>query len=492
MKYLFISCILILILFIIISSCLKYRNYEHYCKVPKTNRQGVDNNFDIFLPYKPQSNINNSNCDKYWKKFANEYNSSFDLEEPLPISSDQLKLPPTSAFGDRNYTFGLLDFKLMENEINDKNLNIKLFNNADKLIIDPIDKKNLSYEYQVEFFILQMNKKTFKKRFEDYNPVKQNYFETFKSPIPEINILNKEFLKRMNEKQGIMVSRKDKLQYGLKEYQIYCYRIIDIKYLNNNKNNPIFSVQVNLFQDYNYYIPSYAYIGFIDLKENKPKLFETEFIGVNQTSSFLNAPGVDKERDTDFFILNKNFNDFQPRIRDINEVNKIIDQKKELDELSSNYACFNIDVDAPQYLLDYDTKGLCEAPLDQFGRNKSVGIYDKPCKRNDECPFYQANKNYKNEFGGCVNGKCQLPSNMKNVGYNYFSPNKNYNPLCYNCNLKDKKFNIISSNVGDCCQDQYDKTKYPNLKSPDFAFENDVIPRINSYNQNNYKEKSLI
>ena len=242
MKYIFISCILILILFIIISSFLNYKNYEHYCKVPKINRQGVENNLDVFLPYKSQSNVNNSNCDKYWKKFANAYNSSFDLEEPLPISSDQLKLPPTSAFGDRNYTFGLLDFKLMENQINDKNLNIKLFNNADKLIIDPINKKKLGYEYQVEYFILQMNKKTFKKRFEDYNPVKQNYFETFKSPIPEINQLNNEFLKRMNEKQGIMVSRKDKLQYGLKDYQIYCYRIIDIKYLNNNINNPIFSV----------------------------------------------------------------------------------------------------------------------------------------------------------------------------------------------------------------------------------------------------------
>ena len=35
-----------------------------------------------------------------------------------------------------------------------------------------------------------------------------------------------------------------------------------------------------------------------------------------------------------------------------------------------------------------------------------VGIWDEPCKSSVECPFYQANKNYSNQFGGCIDGKC--------------------------------------------------------------------------------------
>ena len=70
--------------------------------------------------------------------------------------------------------------------------------------------------------------------------------------------------------------------------------------------------------------------------------------------------------------------------------------------------------------------------------------------------------------------------------------NKNYNPLCYGCNKNEKEYNILSSNVNDCCEDQFDKKKYPNLKSPDYAFKDDTINRINYYNQKNYKLKKLI
>ena len=45
--------------------------------------------------------------------------------------------------------------------------------------------------------------------------------------------------------------------------------------------------------------------------------------------------------------------------------------------------------------------------------NKTVGLWDKPCNNNNECPFYKKNKNYINNRGGCVNGYCEMPKNIK-------------------------------------------------------------------------------
>ena len=293
-----------------------------------------------------------------------------------------------------------------------------------------------------------------------------------------LKIINKEQIKVMN-KRDITIS-------GKLEYQLYSYRIIDIKYINKNPNQPIFVIQVNLFQEYNYYINSFAYQGYVDNK-NKPIIINTEFMGVNINSDLLNTPGYDKNDPTDFFVLNKSFNDFEHRIDDIDKVIGIVDNKKKLNSLNSAYACFNTDPDSSNTFLNYNNKTLCESALDPFGRPKPVGVYDKPCEKDEECPFYLSNKNYNNSFGGCINGKCQLPVNMKNIGYHYYSYNQNYSPLCYNC--KKNKFNFISSSINNCCDEQFDKKGF---KSPDYAFEDDTVPRINSYNKKFYKTKKLI
>jgi hypothetical protein len=46
---------------------------------------------------------------------------------------------------------------------------------------------------------------------------------------------------------------------------------------------------------------------------------------------------------------------------------------------------------------DIKSKGLCESARDVEGRLKRKPTYwDRPCETNEECPFYQVNKNYKN------------------------------------------------------------------------------------------------
>jgi hypothetical protein len=114
------------------------------------------------------------------------------------------------------------------------------------------------------------------------------------------------------------------------------------------------------------------------------------------------------------------------------------------------------------------SRGLCESKYDAMGLSPKPEMYwDRRCERNEECPFYQANKNYKNYYGGCIDGYCQMPVGVKQMSYRKFDPDTK--PFCYGC--KDEQ-NAI------CCEEQKDKEKYPNLKSPDYAFPLDQYARL--------------
>lgn len=77
------------------------------------------------------------------------------------------------------------------------------------------------------------------------------------------------------------------------------------------------------------------------------------------------------------------------------------------------------------------------------------GYWDKPCKKNEECPFYQANKTYRNYRGGCYNGVCEMPLGIKRKAFkNYESK---FQPWCYGC----------KSLTPECCDMQ---------KQPDYAY----------------------
>ncbi len=85
-------------------------------------------------------------------------------------------------------------------------------------------------------------------------------------------------------------------------------------------------------------------------------------------------------------------------------------------------------------------------------------IINKECKTNNECPFYKKNLNYKNDRGGCINGLCEFPLNIKRTGYKKY--NLKYKPFCANC----------KTNTYFCCEDQKNRKLYKNLKSPDYLF----------------------
>ena len=146
-------CIYIIIILFIISIYIILNKFfhkkEHYCYIPKQNNQAVPNNFNILFTYKPQSNIRTAGCDNYWKNFSTEVNSSLITNEPIPIDSDQLVLPPTSEIGNRSYSVGLLDFKKLASFVNDKDDNY--LKRSKMLLLNPLTKEKLPFYYQVKF-----------------------------------------------------------------------------------------------------------------------------------------------------------------------------------------------------------------------------------------------------------------------------------------------------------------------------------------------------
>lgn len=104
-------------------------------------------------------------------------------------------------------------------------------------------------------------------------------------------------------------------------------------------------------------------------------------------------------------------------------------------------------------------------------RDECVGLWDTIPKTSEECPYYDSNQNYPNDFGKVVDNYCELPNNMKNVGYRNYSKDPQFLPLCYNCNKEKRLF--ANRTLGFCCDDQKDKTLYKNLLTPDYAFKHD-------------------
>ena len=134
------------------------------------------------------------------------------------------------------------------------------------------------------------------------------------------------------------------------------------------------------------------------------------------------------------------------------------------------------------FYKDSPDKDTCISYTEEGG----VGIWDTPCKYDEECPFYKKNMNYPNSRGGCKNGFCEMPVNIATLGFKEYNESGNNAAICYNCNYKPGCEGIECSQ---CCEDQKDISLYPNLKSPDYAFNNDYFERIK--HTKTFKEKDM-
>lgn len=128
-----------------------------------------------------------------------------------------------------------------------------------------------------------------------------------------------------------------------------------------------------------------------------------------------------------------------------------------------NFKCFGKNANTREKCISKNVRGR-------------IGIWDGPCRTNDDCPFYKANKNYENERGKCLeNGKCELPLNMKHVGFTGVNKGPIYAPLCHNCPSIP---NCKGIECAMCCDLQ---------QEPDYAFENDYNDRVQQKEELNKK-----
>jgi hypothetical protein len=120
----------------------------------------------------------------------------------------------------------------------------------------------------------------------------------------------------------------------------------------------------------------------------------------------------------------------------------------------------------PRYVCFEDQRimnpRICRGPVDPFGRPKQPYTWDKPCKADWDCPFFRANKNYPNNFGGCNMGYCEMPVGIKRRGFTQYD--KESSPRCHGCSPDvDPK---------ECCARQLLQGT-----APDYAFSGDRFER---------------
>ena len=474
--------ILVFSLMILISFMYKRKNtiIESFCKKQKTDPMGDLNDDRVLLNYAPQENIINISCDDYWREEPLEFNNNLVEQKAVRLNSNYLDLAPEKKFGDNSYRKGLIDFNKLAEISRDEEDEDFLAKFEEKLV-DPITKKKLKYQYELNYAYRDMNNKSWVNRWVQYNPNKVNVFDysEISSDINDINTLNQEFLSRFNTRQKNLLTQKQLILFGLQKFQIFKYKLLKIEYY---ENYTLYTIEVALFRSTDYYINIFTYLGCI--MNNTPKLFSVRYIGGNATDNYLLSDFFDpkelkqeiiNDKYTNKVIFNKNADAIANSVKEYQESFKIKNQ----------YACFNINGSSKDesYVLPYFTKEECESMYDTYGSPKPVGIYDYPCKTNEECPFYKLNKNYENDFGKCqADGKCELPINMEGIGYHYFKPNKE--PVCYNCDSTEfEAYGYLDS----CCSEQNNKEKYGFLETPDFAFAGDGQKR-----QNFYREKHCI
>ena len=102
------------------------------------------------------------------------------------------------------------------------------------------------------------------------------------------------------------------------------------------------------------------------------------------------------------------------------------------------------------------SKAECESPYDVIGNLKdSKEVWDRPCFRNSDCPFWNEST-AEISRGGCkTGGVCEMPAGVRATG---FRRNEG-TPFCYGCTDATKT---------DCCASQ---------DQPDYVFQGDTEAR---------------
>jgi len=99
--------------------------------------------------------------------------------------------------------------------------------------------------------------------------------------------------------------------------------------------------------------------------------------------------------------------------------------------------------------------------------------WDRPCRKDEECPYFQANKRYRNYRGGCVDGYCEMPVGVDVRGFRVPVPSPA--PACHGC--EEEPWDLS------CCANQEPE--------PDFAFVGDFNRRQRSVAEDLHRRRGI-
>lgn len=88
--------------------------------------------------------------------------------------------------------------------------------------------------------------------------------------------------------------------------------------------------------------------------------------------------------------------------------------------------------------------------------DRGGGIWDRPCVKNEDCPFFQANTAYRNYRGGCIDGSCEMPLGVQRIAFRGHGTKDA--AICHGCPIGNPL----------CCAEQV---------RPDYAFPLDYFER---------------
>jgi len=382
-------------------------------------------------------------------------------------------------------------------------MNQYIFNDFEKEELDSFCKKNSDVfeinndEYKEDytpFDIENINKDTWFNKF-NWDPNYVLYQKNVESKFGEVNDMTKLFMLLLNRYWFDFIANNVKRKVVLaKPYFILKYRILRI--LSNNEGEKpkdmVYEVILDTTRDNGYLAYEFYLVGYFELKGDKyeMKKMKIKYIANYSLDQILLRKGLDKNNL--HFNLNplwSNDNSYSSA-----EAGKLYEEgkKKVLEQknaLANSFVCFAYDKGSkdptgqPIYAVN---RNDCENRFTMMGYEKPPGVWDRPCKTDSECMFYKQNGNYENSYGKCYRGYCELPLNMKPLGYHYYINEESTKPLCYNC--KSDRW-LPNTNIDFCCDDQKDRKKYPFLKGPDYAFKGDGLARYNSFMQKQCKMK---
>jgi hypothetical protein len=240
-----------------------------------------------------------------------------------------------------------------------------------------------------------------------YNNNKKYFFYISKSPniycthnihdrkIGYISDLDHDFITAISKSYRIKPYKLIKLNPKIPIFDSVDFGIVSI-----SKNSNAYKI----INDFNLFIYSFEEIDIDRMKIFMPNIKQTEF----DIGSFWNKKS---KRVKTFYVDVENF---------------ITRLKRDPEIEDPNYHCYN---DKSNH-----NKQLCNMKYDPFGNIKDPEtIWDKPCQKNEDCPFYDKNKHYQIDRGKCIDQYCELPIGVRRLSYTKYDDSSIVNkPFCHN------------------------------------------------------------